>query len=496
MNNISISYLYHENNSASPNMDASPNDILLGKPINKRIIDRTFNPMYWVEATHKFTLSGQYQYTNIRYTDGHQQNITIIDEDYKINKKYKMDDSTTASYIRTELFKLIAASYDPTNFVNSRFLTQIIDHPYPTVEWRDGVTRRITLRTAFEGEISPELQNRFDEHDRIRQAEIQERIRKALEKKSYFEQSSQYNLDEQKFTNQLVIKTDAPILDSADFYNQIIFPNQQKPSLNHDFINIAKEFFRIRDNKYNKSFRWQQQITTPCYYKFGIDQISTSSNTIHENTFYIFFNDSILQNYFKYAKPSKSTTQYIFKHSLGLLYINGYREVNIDDIFFAMLVFIEKYFIQINRHDIKAMDKGVEKEMSFTKLISNIKQMCEEISWIKALNDIRGKSKNGCLFPDRWNEEDKRNWKEINNIERKERKDKGGKHMFTKANDNKSRIGMKYNKKEKTQERIELARRILALQLEGKSYSQIKDILKISKTQISRILKKVAPMIE
>lgn len=497
MNNTSFN-IYHLN------LDADLGDLNKSKSITKRIIDRTYNPMYWIEATHKFTLSGQYQYTNIRYTDGHQQNIIIIDENGKINKKYKMDDATTASYIRTELFKLISLSYDVNNFSNSRLLTQIIDHPYQTSEWRDGVTRKITLRTIYEGELTNEIQNRFEEYDRIKQSELQERIRKALEKKSFFEQSKNYNLDEQKFTNQLIIKQESPLLDSTDFYNEVIFPNQNKPALNHDFINTVKEFFKSRSNRYKNTFRWQMQITRPCHYKFGIDQISANSDTVHSNTFFLFFNDTILQSYFKSARPSKTTTQYIFKHALGLLYMNEYNEVNIDDIFFAMMIFIEKYFIQTNRHEIKNRDKGVEKEMSFIKLISNIKQMSNEISWIKTLNDIRGKSKNGCLFPDGWSDTDKEEWKEINGIERKEhskRNDKGQKRdRYTMSEDAiernrllaEKRRGTKYKKSiEKRMDEERTLMRILELKKEGYSINGIVKEMGISKSTVQRKLKEI-----
>lgn len=43
--------------------------------------------------------------------------------------------------------------------------------------------------------------------------------------------------------------------------------------------------------------------------------------------------------------------------------------------------------------------------MSIEKLISNIKQYQREIDILDVLNFVRGKTKNGCLFPKGWTAE-------------------------------------------------------------------------------------------
>lgn len=500
MNN-SIKYLFQSSDGLSIGLSQNEldND---GWKSTKRIFDNTLNPMYWSVCMHRFNLNKSYAYTDIILLNGDKRKFVIIDENGKINPKYDITSNSTASRIRLELYNLIGLSY--TEFNPTGIISRILEHPYKTAEWRGTVTDKIEMTTTFQANLTPEQQLIVEQY----KAE-QNKIKAELDaiqdkKKQIYKDSTEFDASSDNCTNIPIISSEAHFIKSGNFYERIklhgINLKFNTFVVTHSYIDaIKKAFTEFDSERYNVDIKWKINLTEPAYYKFGINQISDEFS----KKFYIYYNDNVISNFFtkiknNQTKLGKALAWRLYYWTIGLMYINNKLDnnTNIDDIFFYMMCFIEKYFIKNNVHAIQEVNKANKNDikiMSIEKLISNIIDYQKEIDILEILNFIRGKSKNGCLFPDGWTDKQKREWKESNNIERKkhkERKDKGEKHMFKEEKANQSKVGMKYDKSDKNQEKIDLARQILKLQLEGKSYSDITEELKVSRGQISKILKK------
>lgn len=478
----SIDYL-SENIEGSLQIGLDIVDTSNTKSTSKSPHDIRYNPMYWTSCTHYFGIDNNYLYTNIQYTTGFSSNIFIINNNGVLNPKYKIDGTSTASQIRNQLYQLIFKSFDSQNFTPSGIITEIIDNPYPNVYFNKNVTTQIKLSTTYRGILTEQMQHAIDNF----KLEQDNKLQAYKAKQEFFKTTVQeYNINDNRFNDDLQIILESPLLNHQDFYNQIIV---NYPKLNHDFINAVKSYFQLNNPKYKENIVWKQEIKNACQYKTGVDVISKE---FHSNFFYIYIDDKTLQRFFNRLRTGKTTTKYLFKHALGLLYINGKFKVTIDDIFYYMMIIIEKYMIQLDTHAL-VDSKDNEKTVGINKMIADIKKLSEDESYTKSLNDIRAKTRNGCMFPAGWTTTMKSEWKEKNKVERnagnkqKERKDKGDKHMFTKANDNQSRIGMKYKK----ELNVELMMRILELRKEGKTLEEIGNEMGMNKMKVSRLLKKM-----
>lgn len=463
----------------------------------ERIYDPTYNPTTWVKCIHHFDLSHKYSYTDIFYLNGTIRKICIIDSNGKINPNYDLTGTSTACNIRRFLYDLIADSY--TEFNQDLIIKRVIEHPYLNAEYLGTVTTRIEMISVYQGNLTEEQQFLVNTY----KAE-QERIKKEIEKKRddkklAFIEASKYDCASVDCDNIPTVLLDGPFVNSDDFYSKIklngIHISFNNFIVTHSYIDSIKAAFKeFNPSRYDIDIKWQMNVENPSYYRYGVNQTTKDFN----EKFYIYYNDKVIKNFFSdNMKLGKSISWKLYYWTIGLLYINNRlnEETNLDDIFYFMMCFIEKYFIQNNVHVIQEVNEANRndiKMMSIEKLISNIKQYQREIDILDVLNFVRGKTKNGCLFPKGWTAEQKREWKENNNIERRERKDKGGKHMFKKGTTNQSKIGMKYKK----QLDIELLTKILELRKEGKTFKEISNVMDIPKSTIIRLYKKVETDLE
>lgn len=478
MNNSFI--IYNENLDSNLQIGLDIVDTSNTKSTSKSPHDIRYNPMYWKSCTHYFTIDNNYIYTNIQYTTGYSSNISIIDINGVLNPKFKIDGTSTASQIRNQLYQLIFKSFDAAHFNPSGIITEIIDNPYPNVYFNKNVTPQIKLSTTYRGILTEQMQHAIDNY----KLEQEKKLQAFKAKQEFFKTTVQeYNITDDRFNDDLQIILESPLLNHQDFYNQIIV-NHSK--LNHDFINAVKSYFQLNNPKYKENIVWKQEIKNPCQYRTGVDVINKD---FHSNFFYIYIDDKTLQRFFNRLRTGKTTTKYLFKYALGLLYINGKFKVNIDDIFYYMMIIIEKYMIQLDTHAL-VDSKDNEKTVGIEKMLADIKKLSEDENYTKSLSDIRAKTRNGCMFPVGWTDTMKSEWKENNKVERndgKQRKDKGEKHMVIKTINNQSRVGMKYKK----ELNVELMTRILELRKDGKTLEEIGKEMGMNKMKVSRLLKKL-----
>lgn len=470
-------------------------DISNSKSIG-RCYDGTLNPMQWTKCIHRFKLDHSYSHTDIILLNGDIRSFCILDSDGTLNPKFHISSPSVADNIRLELYNLIFASY--SEFTSDGVLKRTITHPYINAEWTGTVTTKIELCSTYQGNLTEEqkeiLDNYKKEQDRIK-AEL-EIIRE--EKKKKFKIASEFDVE--SLPNLPCIPSAAaPFIDSGDFYSKIKLNGINLKFNNfvvtHSYIDAIKAAFReFNPSRYDVDIKWRMNIENPVCYKYGVNQVSDD----FYSKFYIYYNDDVIRGFFtSNMKLGKSLSWRLYYWSLGLLYINGKLndDTNIDDVFYYMMCFIEKYFIQNNVHAIQEVNKANRNDikiMSIEKLISNIRQYQREISVLEVLNFVRGKTKNGCLFPKGWSSEEKKKWKESHDIERQGRNDKGGKHMFKKGTNNQSRIGMKYKKKLD----VELITRIINLKKDNKSFREISEILGIPKSNVMRLYNKVSSDLE
>lgn len=475
MSNESISYLFHEK-SGSLSLD-TPLDELnkTGQDGHSNIStrDNTLNPKYIREVHHVFdTENGAYRYSVIIYTKSRIKNLTKEPKARWINLlEYKANHKLAKNEYRDLIFSTITTltTNEPV-IINTDYNIYGISNIDKIISERQ---IRITSN-LWETLIDKSELERLDNE---RKEQLEKYAAKQQAKQEYHQAKS--NLSPSVF----------PIIDRENTITKAIMAELD----DYDIVRLST-INRIIE-KYNAiigiEFKWQEEIIRPCYYKHGIEQ---TSKEFDANSYFIYFNDRNIRGWISNKADRKNATKLLFRFAIALLYINGYltdsekkKRLTTDLVVYSAMIILQKYFIQ-------GKESGNDwiKDMNLIKFIRKIEQFCEENNTIKnntvkdALDGVKS-DRNGCLFPDEWTEEEKRNWKEINNIEKKERKDKNGKHMFKKANDNQSRVGMKYKK----QLNVELLMRILKLRKEGKTMEEIAAIMETNKMKISRLMRKI-----
>lgn len=475
MSNESIFYLFHEK-SGSLSLDTPLDELNKnGQDGHSNISarDNTLNPKYIREVHHVFDIeNGAYRYSVIIYTKSRIKNLTKEPKARWINLlDYKAKHKLAKNEYRDLIFSTI------TTLTTNESV--IINTDYNIY----GITNIDKINSERQIKITSNLwQTLIDKSELER---LDNERKEQLEKSAAKQQAKQEYHQAKSTLSQSVF----PIIDRENKITEAIIDELN----DYDIVRLST-INRIIE-KYNAiigiEFKWQEEIIRPCYYKHGIEQ---TSKEFDANSYFIYFNDRNIRGWISNKADRKNATKLLFRFAIALLYINGYltdsekkERLTTDLVVYSAMIILQKYFIQ-------GKENGNDwiKDMNLIKFIRKIEQFCEESGTIKDSLDGVKSDRNGCLFPDEWTEEEKRNWKEINNIERKERKDKGGTHMFTKVNDNQSRIGMKYKK----QLDVELLTRIIQMRKEGLSFQKIGTELKMSKSNVIKLYNKVQGMEE
>lgn len=472
MNNSFI--IYNENldnnftTSSTPNLDATPDAILLNSTgsAEKHIRDNSLNPKYIKSVYHLFDIDTlEYRYSTIVYTKTRIKNLTKAPSTKRINLleyRNKVAKNAIRDLIFDSIFKPIESSI-------------IIETNYNVY----GLTNTNKIKSEKQIIIKSNLwELQSDTTTSTTDNSIDTTVEITNSKAEYHKSKS--NIDTTEF----------PIIDSSSLITNVILDEIKDYSL------VRQSTINSILTKYNDiiniDWKWIETINHPCYYKHGIEQTNTHFDN---NSYFIYFNDKIIRNWIATNATRSNFTKLIFRYGIALLYINEYLttkkdKLTVDLVVYSVLTILQKYFIQ----NISIEKNGVDwiRDANLSKFIRKIMQYCEEIDCIKdALDNIKS-DRNGCMFPAGWTTTMKSEWKSANGVKRndgnkqKERKDKGEKHMFTKANNNQSRIGMKYKK----ELNVELIMRILELRNQGLSFKKIGDELGMSKSNVIKIFNK------
>lgn len=454
------------------NLDASPEELNTDKSEASKISlhNNTLNPKYISHVYHVFDLeTHEYQHSAITYTNTRIKNLKKAPKSCWINLiEYKEKHRLSKNAFRDIIFDSVY------NLKTNEKI--IIDTNYNIYGITDTIKKsaeqRIIIASNYwECFITPEEREKNN-------IEIEKQRQLALAKQ---QAKQEYHQAKSNLSPNLF-----PIIDRENTITEAIISELNS----YDIVRLST-INRIIE-KYNAiigiEWKWQEEIIRPCYYKHGIEQ---TSKKFDANSYFIYFNDRNIRGWISNKADRKNATKLLFRFAIALLYINGYltdsekrEKLTTDLVVYSALIILQKYFIQ-------GRENGNDwiKDMNLIKLVRKLEQFCEENGTIKDALDGVKSDKNRCLFPDGWTEEEKRNWKEINNIERKERKDKGEKHNMTKriATDNKSKIGMKYKKALD----VELLTRVLEMRREGKTMEEIATIMGTNKMKISRLMRKI-----
>lgn len=494
MNNHSLN-IYHPEIGLLFNLDINTLDNSSVIPTKERKLrDNTLNPLYISEIYHLFdTDTHEYRYSTIIYTKTRIKNLKKAPSARRIN----IIDYYNKNNKRTDKFASInsAIIYNSIYTHNSN-KPLIIETNYPIY----GIT------------------NSFSKIKKEQQIKIHSNLWE-INHVNDTESEAENVLPTKSNTNANTTDTNAAYLKAKSTLSNSLFPtiDYNATTLTHDIINRSSEFEIVRLSTISKlidEYRafftdidfstWTTSPIRPCHYKYGIEQ---TSDIFDINSYYIYFSDAGISSWLSNKATHKNSAKFLFRLGIALLYTNGYltngNSISTDLIVYAILTVLKKYFI----HGISNGTDWIP-DMSLEKFLRNVIKFCQEDTIKESLDAIKA-NRNGCVFPKDWTTDMKKEWKDRNGVKRnngekqKERSDKGikrgtqvhkkhKKHKQHKqhkqhkshGNDNRSRVGMKYNKG--NEELIEKARE---LKKEGMSNSKIGEILNVSGKTIGRWLK-------